>query len=191
MVDLSTPWHISRSRALSFLREKERWLLDRLDFRDRHARNDPPAFTEGCRVWYLGRSYLVHIRSAASNRLDFDGERFLFHCRSEEGFQTALNRFYLRSAKRHIGARVEMWSKRMGLFPASVRFRRYKNRWGCCAPDDTITFNTALMRYEEALVDYVVVHELAHIRHKHHQKAFWELVAQHIPDYRDLRKRLL
>ncbi len=178
-------------RLLSFLEEKEAWMLRRLAYMDSHAKSDPLRFSEGCRIWYLGKSYPVFSLPASSDRLDFEGDRFLFRCRDPEGFSKALGRFYLRSAKRHIGARVEWWAGRMGLFPASLRFRRYKSRWGCCTSGNTITFNTALMRYEEVLVDYVIVHELAHIRHKHHQKAFWDLVAQYIPDYRDLRKRLV
>jgi predicted metal-dependent hydrolase len=79
----------------------------------------------------------------------------------------------------------------MGLFPREVRFRRYKSRWGCCSSDDVLTFNTALMRYDTALVDYVVVHELAHIRHKHHRPPFWDLVQRYIPECHRLRKMLV
>jgi predicted metal-dependent hydrolase len=79
----------------------------------------------------------------------------------------------------------------MGLKPSSVAFRRYKSRWGCCDKNDRLTFNTALIRYAPELIDYVVVHELAHIRHKDHSKAFWNLVMRYLPDAKALRRRLV
>ena len=79
----------------------------------------------------------------------------------------------------------------MGLVPKTVKFRRYKSRWGCCSVHNDITFNTALMRYDDELIDYVVVHELAHIAHKNHGTSFWSLVEAYIPDWRERRKRLV
>ncbi|MCY4560018.1 MAG: M48 family metallopeptidase, partial [Chloroflexi bacterium] len=68
--------------------------------------------------------------------------------------------------------------------------RNQRRRWGSCAADGTLRFNWRVMLLEPALIDYIVVHELAHLTHMNHSPAFWELVCQTIPDARHRRKRL-
>ncbi|WP_456452460.1 M48 family metallopeptidase, partial [Hydrogenimonas sp.] len=156
-----------------------------------HVRLDPETWEEGCRVWYMGERYPVKKVAAPRNRLRLEGEGFVFECRDEGRFAQTLERFRLAEAKRIFSHRVAYWSQKMGLVPKAVRCRRYKSLWGLCRGDDTLVFNTALLRYDPELIDYVIVHELAHIRHKNHSKAFWALVARYIPDYRHLRSRLV
>jgi predicted metal-dependent hydrolase len=71
----------------------------------------------------------------------------------------------------------------MQLFPEAIRFRKTKRQWGSCSGKNVLSFNTMLMKLPEEVIAYVVVHELAHIAHKHHQRSFWKLVGQHMPDY--------
>jgi hypothetical protein len=96
----------------------------------------------------------------------------------------------LRQAKDYLPGRVEFYARQMGLFPTAVRFSRAKTRFGSCSAKDSITFSLRLMEYPPAAIDYVVVHELAHIRHKNHGKEFYRLVASVLPDYRQ-REALL
>ncbi len=190
-VKLTVPTTISISEALAFLRKKENWVRKHLLRRQTHARTNPPEATDGALVWYLGKSYPLVTVASTRNSVRFDGDTFLFHYADKSAFVDALERFYKRAAERFIPERVAFWSEKMGLVPKAVRCRRYKSRWGCCHADNTLSFNTALMRYEIRLVDYVVIHELAHIRHKHHQPSFWRVVERYEPDWKSLRKRLL
>ncbi|BDY11795.1 hypothetical protein HCR_01070 [Hydrogenimonas cancrithermarum] len=176
---------------MAFVAQKERWIVDRLTYRGYHARQNPKRFDPSSHIWFLGVSYPVTCEPAVRNRIDFKGDRFLFKKADAVKFPEALERFYLRSAKEILAERTAYWSQKMALVPKALKFRRYKSRWGCCSADNVITLNTALLRYEMRLIDYVVIHELAHIRHKHHQKAFWELVAHYEPEWKILRKRLV
>jgi len=190
-VIVSAPSHLPDRQIEAFVRDRSEWLARRLAHRAEHARPEPDGFGEDLSLWYLGRAYPLRHVEASRNGVSFDGTAFLFRGQAGEPFLGALRRFYLREARRYIADRVAFWSERMGLKPKALRFRRYKSRWGCCAPDNTLSFNTALMRYDPELIDYVVVHELAHIRHKNHGPAFWALVARHMPDFKSLRKRLV
>jgi predicted metal-dependent hydrolase len=71
-----------------------------------------------------------------------------------------------------------------------VLLRDKKRRWGSCAKDGTLRFNWRLVMLEPAIVDYVVVHEIAHLVRPHHRPSFWAEVERLIPDYRARRKRL-
>lgn len=86
--------------------------------------------------------------------------------------------------------RVAHYAALMRLQPADITITGAKKRFGSCSPKNRLCFSYYLMRYPDAAVDYVVVHELAHIRHKNHGKAFYALIETILPDYRD-RKKLL
>lgn len=89
-----------------------------------------------------------------------------------------------RRAKAYIPGRVAWWSREMGLQPAGVKITSARTRFGSCSAKNSLCFSLYLMQYPPEAIDYVVVHELAHIRHKNHGPAFYALVARYLPDYR-------
>lgn len=80
--------------------------------------------------------------------------------------------------------RVEFYSKIMNLYPKSVKINFAKTRFGSCSGQNNINFSAFLMLYPPEVIDYVVVHELAHIKHKNHQKEFYALIEKYMPDYK-------
>jgi predicted metal-dependent hydrolase len=101
-----------------------------------------------------------------------------------------VSRFYSQQGKKLLAARVDHFSARMGLVPVSVSFRSQKTRWGSCSSRGQISLNWRLVFAPLEVIDYVVVHELAHLKHYDHSKSFWNLVGVHIPDYLRLRQWL-
>ena len=93
-------------------------------------------------------------------------------------------------AKRIIPEKVEKYSKIMGIIPEHVSINSAKTRFGSCSGKNRLNFSCRLMSYPECAIDYVVVHELAHIKHHNHSKEFWALVEKYMPDYKE-RKKLL
>jgi predicted metal-dependent hydrolase len=95
-----------------------------------------------------------------------------------------------RRAKEVLPERVAYFSKIMGLAPSGIRITSAKRRFGSCSAKSSLCFSFRLMGYPEPAVDYVVVHELAHIKHKNHGSKFYALVASILPDYKERRKLL-
>lgn len=93
-------------------------------------------------------------------------------------------------AKQVLPALVARWAARTGLHPTSLRVTAAKGRFGSCSGRNGVCFSLFLMQYPSEAVEYVVVHELCHIRHHNHSREFWALVGQYLPDYRE-RKALL
>ncbi len=89
-----------------------------------------------------------------------------------------------------IPARVAHYSALMGLVPTGVRITGAQKRFGSCSGKNRLCFSWRLMQYPPEAIDYVVVHELAHIRHHNHSAAFHALVAQVLPDHRERRALL-
>jgi len=96
----------------------------------------------------------------------------------------------LERAARELPQRVAHWSAVMGLRPTKINITSAKTRFGSCSGKNALSFSFYLMRYPDAAIDYVVVHELAHIRHHDHSPAFHALVTQYLPDWKE-RKKLL
>lgn len=88
-----------------------------------------------------------------------------------------------------IPPKVRHYSAIMGLRPTGIRITSARTRFGSCSGKNSLCFSWRLMEYPEEAVDYVVVHELAHIIHKNHGPDFWALVGQYMPDYK--RRRAL
>ena len=86
--------------------------------------------------------------------------------------------------------RVEIWSTTMNLFPKKIKFSNAKTRWGSRHTNGTIRLNRALLKAPLAIVDYVVIHELAHLKEMNHSKRFWTIVERHCPNYKQHRKWL-
>ena len=99
-------------------------------------------------------------------------------------------RLLITMAKETLPDRVAYFSEIMGVTPTAVKITRAQTRFGSCSGKNSICFSALLMRYPPAAIDYVVVHELAHITHKNHGASFWAAVAAVLPDYKE-RKRLL
>jgi predicted metal-dependent hydrolase len=102
----------------------------------------------------------------------------------------AYNAFYFELAKEYLTQRVEHFSNIMKLEYSQIRFKKLKSRWGSCDSKKVITFNTQLIKVKKELIDYVVVHELAHIRHMNHSKEFHAHVEKYLPHSQSLRKTL-
>lgn len=93
-------------------------------------------------------------------------------------------------ARDYLPKAVEYYGNLMGLRPTSLKITSAKGRFGSCSGKNGICFSYRLMMYPKEAIDYVVVHELAHIKHHDHSPRFWGLVANYMPDYKERRKLL-
>ncbi len=103
---------------------------------------------------------------------------------SKEERRSALVRHFRRRAKAQIGERLNFWSQQMGLAPKRFSIRDQATRWGSCSESGNVNFNWKLILTPPSVLDYVLVHELAHLVHFNHSKEFWSLVELHMPTYK-------
>lgn len=98
--------------------------------------------------------------------------------------------FYKNEAILTLPSRISHYSRKMGLTPSKIVYKRMKRLWGSCKSDGTVTFNTLMMQLSYEHIDYIIVHELAHLRHMNHSKAFHDLVRTVLSDEKIRRKKL-
>jgi predicted metal-dependent hydrolase len=109
---------------------------------------------------------------------------------SQKDIVACYDDFYLHMAKEYIPLRVTHFAHKMGLSYLEIRFKKMKSRWGSCSSSKVLTFNTQLIKVKKELIDYVVVHELAHLVHMNHSKAFHSLVESYLSNHKQLRVEL-
>jgi len=93
-------------------------------------------------------------------------------------------------AAAEIPPRVKYYAELMSLSPAAVTITSARTRFGSCSANNRLCFSWRLMQYPQEAIDYVIVHELAHIVHKNHSQRFYDLIAQHLPDWKERRNLL-
>jgi len=92
--------------------------------------------------------------------------------------------------KVYLEKRVPYFSELTGFYPASVGITRAKTRFGSCSGKNRLNFSVFLFSYSDEIIDYVILHELCHIKHKNHSRAFYLEVEKHMPDYKLRQKQL-
>jgi predicted metal-dependent hydrolase len=178
---------ISQKRIEQLLLKKASWITEsRQKLLEKKGKSVD--FSGSCTLYFLGQSYPLHLISYDKKytKLHFDGDCFsLYYSHYDVSiFQKHIDRFYKKEAQATIPTLVQTWSKTMALTPRKIRFRKASRQWGSCNSYNDLSFNTMMMKLPLDMIQYIIVHELAHISHKHHQKSFWALVQHYLPEYK-------
>jgi len=147
----------------------------------------------------IGKSHSLHIRTGPNYSLKRSGQQLILTITSKdylldssvtENVRSAMIAILRKEAKAHLPRRIEYLAKSNGFSYASVRFTHASSRWGSCNQYKAISLNIALMNLPFELIDYVLVHELAHTIHMNHSKEFWDAVAIVDVEYKSHRRKL-
>lgn len=111
-------------------------------------------------------------------------------CRNSVDIEKYYYRFYRDEAILTLPSRIEHYVRKTGLKPSEIRFKKMRRRWGSCDSKGVVTFNTMMMQLSYEHIDYIVVHELAHLEHMNHSRDFHELVRRFLPEEKRLRREL-
>ncbi|MCL2166184.1 MAG: M48 family metallopeptidase [Clostridiales bacterium] len=190
MVEVRAPLHMSKHYIDRFVAAKKNWIESRVAKRER-LRDEKAAFLlrYGDTVWLCGKPY--PIVAGEGENPGFGGSSFVLPPGlPADGIKAAVIGIYRLTARRIIEAKLEIYTKRMKVSPAGFHITGAKTRWGSCSGKKSLNFSWRLMMAEEDVIDYVVVHELAHIMELNHSSRFWAQVESIIPDYRARKAKL-
>lgn len=181
------PYACSEERIFSFLREKETWILREKAERAGAGIQLPPEDLNGYELLLLGKSCKIFV--VPTSKVEFDKERNYLYL-PEKNSQERLVKWLKENAKRILSALTEQTAQRMGVTYRSVTVNSARGRWGSCSQDNKLHYSFRLLYAPKEVVEYVVVHELSHVKHKNHSKAFWSEVEKYVPDWKQKRKWL-
>lgn len=144
---------------------------------------------------YMGEDYLLEVKIYQSYKkpgVMQNDRRFLVLTaqKDQEVIENALKAWYMERAKEIISERVSFYQNQIGEKVSSIRIKDVRSRWGSCSSKRNLNFNWRLVMAPLPVLDYVVVHELCHLKEMNHSKEFWKLVREVLPDYQQQREWL-
>ena len=143
----------------------------------------PVPLRVGDRIPLLGDSVLIV--AGAGRRASRAGDRLAVPAGAS--VDAAVEAWYRRTARIHFAAVMDAWAPRIGVRPARLTVRAQRSRWGSASPAGTVSLNWRLVMTPPEVCEYVIVHELVHLRHMDHSPEFWACVEAHWPSHRSER----
>ncbi|SFD64297.1 M48 family metallopeptidase [Massilia yuzhufengensis] len=196
---VTAPRRCSQLDVDNAIRAKQRWILTKLlergERRAQRLEAAPIEWKDGARLPYLGGEITLRLEEAARSHCRFDaatGELWIgvVPGLSEWQLKERIKLWFQAEASTLFKARLDHFAPQLGVSYQAFALSSAGTRWGSCTVEGNIRLNWRLVHYAPALVDYVVVHELAHLREMNHSPAFWATVAQAFPDYDGARLAL-
>jgi len=196
-LEVRAPHKLSKSQIERFVSSKEGWITSKLtQSTERIEKKEAFELNYGDKILYLGKECPIVAKDG--KYYGFDSEIFYMpNGMNPNEIKNTCIKIYRDLAKSNIRRWTEKFSETMGVAPASIKITSAKTRWGSCSSKGNINFSWRLIMADRKAVEYVIVHELCHIKMMNHSKDFWKLVEGVLPDYREreailkkLQKRL-
>jgi predicted metal-dependent hydrolase len=200
-VEFRSPHGLSREAIRGMVQKKAGWIWEKLDwFETNRLPNQEKRYNDGEMYLYLGRECLMkitHVDGIKKPLASFNGSELtvLIPESVSEELKPALVKeavwnFYKDCAESEVGRLLKAYSEKLGVAPPNYKVKHQKKRWGSCSADNVLRINFQLVMAPPEQLEYVVVHELCHLKEKNHSARFWKLVGELMPGYEVHRKGL-
>ncbi len=179
-VELRVPKRTTKAQIADMLARHHAWILEKSGKQqDRYQ----TSLADGAFIPFMGEKLSIQ----TANRAAFDENTIYLPPENREAY---LESFYKAAAKSYLPERLQKWASLLGLEFKSVRINSAKTRWGSCSSKTSINFSYRTMMLPPSCIDYVIVHELCHLKQMDHSDKFWAEVAKVLPDYRLREKQI-
>ncbi len=191
---VSAPYFTPVREINSFVHEKQDWIEKTIKKRAgaRLLRKEIE-FITGESFYYLGENYPLEVFCEPQEKPGLLLWQRRFYLNAPEDKETRRHYFvlwYKQKALEYIGGRVDFFCRQLKMKARGVRISAARQRWGSCSPENKLAFSFRLMMMPPEIIDYVIAHELMHIKEKSHSRRFWKLVAAAMPDYKTRQRHL-
>lgn len=200
-VTIVSPKSVNDEFIHDLVESKSRWILNKLnEFKNKESENPPILLIDGDKIPYLGNYYTLNVykeKSIIKCSLIFKEDKFIakvpYNISSNDQYiklRELLVNWYLTEGGKLIKERISIYSKKLNLYPESITLKEQKTSWGTCSSIGNIYINWKILLAPLDIIDYVLVHELCHLKHMNHSKEYWALVGTIFPDYKEKRNYL-
>jgi len=184
-VSVQVPESIEDDRILEILKTKEYEIHKKLLYwRELNKEQIERQFVSGQSFLYLGKNYNLHIVEDQKRNLVFKDSKFILSNKATNP-RDSFVQFYKKQARLKIDERLAIYQKAVRKLPGKVEIRELPTRWASCTPDGNIYFNWRCIMAPVVVLDYLIIHELVHLEHPNHSRAFWDKVSAVCPNYQE------
>ncbi|MBB5019033.1 hypothetical protein HNQ59_002331 [Chitinivorax tropicus] len=186
---VSVPTQVSEARIHALLAEKADWILDKLA----QWQEEPPhpaPLQDGSTLWLLGQAITLRVVTTDRIAIRQLGNELLVGLPADQLPALPVKRWLMQQARPHFMARAQTLAPQLGVVPSKILLSNARTRWGSCNGKQEIRLNWRLIQAPPHLVDYVIIHELAHLLEMNHSERFWSHVAKLYPAYKLARSEL-
>ncbi len=191
---LKAPFDSTRQQLEEKLIKRASWVLKQQRYFTSFGERSPEKrFISGESHYYLGRQYMLKIEEGKPDSAKYKGRYFEVICTPRSKAKDLMNIWYKDRAKVKFIEILQPLASRFSKYnvePSSVFIREMKGRWGSCTPNGKIILNTELIKAPKPCIEYVIIHELCHLVHRGHTKAFFDLLEKEMPDWKRWKERL-
>ena len=191
---LSAPLGSSQELIESKLLKRARWIVKQQSYFLSFGTHTPPKkYVSGESHYYLGKQYMLKVINGKPNSAKYKGRYFEVVCSQKYKVEELMKSWYREHAKIKFAEIAEPIINRCakyGISPSSIHIQEMGHRWGSCTPKGKIILNTELIKAPKPCIEYVITHELCHLLHHDHTKAFFELLEAEMPDWKCWKNRL-
>ncbi|HHT64186.1 MAG: M48 family metallopeptidase [Bacillota bacterium] len=173
----------------ALLHKKAKWIQNKLKQMEENAALTKTVQDEALTVIrYLGKEYpiVLILDNSLPIRVELSEDKALLTLpRNEEDvIRRVIDAWYRWAAKSFLSERTNFWAQKMGVSYQTIYIRNQKTRWGSCSIKNNLSFNMRIIMAPLEVVDYIIIHELAHLKEMNHSKRFWRVVEEFCPDYK-------
>ncbi|HOE14548.1 MAG TPA: SprT family zinc-dependent metalloprotease [Candidatus Saccharicenans sp.] len=191
VLTVRAPYGLDRTTIDDILKRHQPWIRKkRQEVQRRQELSRPKKFEDGEKFLWLGKEYPLRIVARVRPSLVFTGERFELAASSILSARQLFEAWFKEQARFYLSSRLKEIARKTGFKYQKFRLSSAQTRWGSCSAKGTISLVWRLMMAPPEIIDYLIIHELAHTKEKNHSRAFWRLVEELLPDYRERRRWL-
>jgi predicted metal-dependent hydrolase len=190
-VSIAVPKRLSEERIKKLLVDKNRWIKEKLYLQKQAVPVPKRELVSGEAFPYLGRNYRLKVITGkmqpvklTHGQLYVSLPKIMQH---DHVIREMLVYWYQQQAELKFKEKVKRYAPVVGVAPKVVAVKTFKSRWGSCNAKGEILFHWKIIMAPHSIVDYIVVHELCHLKHHDHSQAFWKSVERVIPEYLDCK----
>jgi predicted metal-dependent hydrolase len=167
----------------SALEKKKLWIYEKTKHPQKYKEGiKGRTYISGTSILYLGKEYKLDFVNEDFEGVRFDG-RFLLPKSHVQLAGHYLKEWFLKEARRIIVPKAELNARTLGVSYNQILISNLKYRWGSCTPKNNLSYNWRLIKAPISVIDYVIVHELAHLLEPNHTKRFWTIISVQLPHY--------
>ena len=196
-VIVKTPLNSTKQEIQEKLLKRGQWILKQINYFDKfHPLQPEREYISGETHYYVGRQYRLRIRTNKKEKVKLKGKFFIaqtLKINEPEYIKNLMMNWYAIHAQMLIDQRMKIYAEKIlggGYGDINTRYVYLKKRWGSCDSEKGITFNIELVKTPIQCIDYVIVHEICHVIHPNHDKAFYRTMRRIIPDWQMRKEQL-